>query len=644
MRPYYLGVAAIAVLVLSACSKTTDPNPAAAAEPPCTPTGMTVYGGSDKAHPLDPVVVNLPSDSDNTAVPAPTPQTNIYLTVMVPQGCPNNHFPVVLNAPGWGLTRFKNAAKDPSLDTTGEMFIGLMELIPALPYYGYVVISFDERGMGESVPAHGGGNARVIDPALETQDARAVLDWAYDHADTYQIKRETGTGIDKDIKVGTIGVSYGSGFQLPLAALDKRVDALVPAGSWHDLAYSLMPGDAVKLNWAGTLCTAATLDMKVTPVLQTLCNTVGGSNPDAINVRSLSDVLAATLPPATPQPRALTSKEELLQLFYSHAMNYFEDQQDAHQDWLSLDTHQPFEPDQGSSVLRSVPVLFLQGNRDVLFNLTEGYWNWRYFHDAGGDVRLLSNEGGHINPLVGQKGLAGATPACGTVDAVDATLAWFNHYLKGIDSANFSAIPKVCVSVVDTATADTAKPVGVNFETDMPVGSLSGGGAVPTQGNVPSTSFAALAADPVFVKIGSAISGNDKVIAGAGTIASITVTAGEGATQDVNAFVGVGIRRGGQLILVDDQVTPFTQGTHTGNHTVDDEMPSEDPDRIWLPAVGEQLQDGDEVGLLFYRCHPQYLPLGKDCSNYTNPYSVVATDVELPILIPGTYPGSSLSK
>ena len=137
----------------------------------------------------------------------------------------------------------------------------------------------------------------------------------------------------------------------------------------------------------------------------------------------------------------------------------------------------------------------------------------------------------------------------------------------------------------------------------------------------------------------------------------------------VTAIVGVGIRRGGKTFLVDDQLTGFAEGQWSGNWGVDEGDP------VLLPAVGEQLQDGDQVGLLFYEQHVQYSVivsadglagapgvisylLGKPLPNPVasildpvlnavtdpNPYSVSASDVELPILVPGEYPHSRLNR
>jgi ABC-2 type transport system ATP-binding protein len=145
----------------------------------------------------------------------------------------------------------------------------------------------------------------------------------------------------------------------------------------------------------------------------------------------------------------------------------------------------------------------------------------------------------------------------------------------------------------------------------------------------------------------------------------MTVSAGSGAVQTAVAYVGVGIQRGGSTFLVDDEVTGFVQGDHTNNVGTNDTA-------VLLPGVGERLQKGDVVGLLFYPQHVQYsavlsaasapgatnivnMVLGTSVPPIAsaldtsivavpNPYAVTITDVELPILVPGQYPGSALSQ
>ena len=53
----------------------------------------------------------------------------------------------------------------------------------------------------------------------------------------------TGGPSSADPRVGTIGGSYGGGFQFAVAGIDARVDALVPMITWNDLSYSLGPNN-----------------------------------------------------------------------------------------------------------------------------------------------------------------------------------------------------------------------------------------------------------------------------------------------------------------------------------------------------------------------------------------------------------------
>lgn len=229
-------------------------------------------------------------------------------------------------------------------------------------------------------------------------------------------------------------------------------------------------------------------------------------------------------------------------------------------------------------------------------------------------------------------------------------------------------LPKVCLLLIGSADKIVA-PVGVALPS-FPVGSLSGAGTVPVKlPTLSATVPVGSGTGGVFVPI-TTIQGNDKVLAGIPRIGQVTVTPGAGSLRTAIAIVGVGIRRAGQAFLVDEQVTSFVEGTHDSNRGV--QHPGEG---VLLPGVGAQLQDGDELGLLFYEQHAQFAPAftGPNASGVTgltvlvpgaptlppllsaldpvlgliampNPYAVVVTDVELPILIPGQYPGSSLSQ
>lgn len=593
------------------------------------------------------VVVNVPSDLDPTASPTPTSTTTINFTVLYPERCPGESFPLILQSHGYSGTRLRALAANGDLHPESAHFPSINQLVQALPFHDYVVISFDERGHGTAQPGQAAHNARIIDPEAEIQDARAILDWAYDNAAANYIQTESSSGVAKDIRLGTIGYSYGGGFQMALSALDPRVDAIVPNGTWNNLLYSLVPGDGVKLGFDGLLCTLGLQgNVNNTPLVAALCNLVGPlGGPGAALIRTRSDLgTAVTLP--TTLPRPATSEQELIDFFFTHGARYFEVQENANQPW-------GFGESQAQ--LRAVPALFLQGNRDVLFNLTDAYFNYAYYKQAGGDVRLLSTEGGHMNPLPPAMQVEGSAN-CGGVVGVSAVLAWFDQKLKGVGSAAYDAIPSVCISVADTPAANTAPAnaalVGVKLQ-DFPVGSLSGPGSVPVSVATLSTTVnPGLPNMPTFAAlktIGPSEAG--AVLAGAPRIDTLTVTSAVPVPLvTAVAYVGVGIQRGATTILVDDEVTPFADiaptaadgGGSSRVHTNNRGVRNAD---ILLPAVGERLQVGDVVGLLFYENHQQYLAVGGAGSlvGPPNPYSVTLTGVELPILIPGTYPGSSLS-
>jgi hypothetical protein len=649
-----------AVLLCSSPARSEDVKPRCA-----HPRPATSYPES--------VVSNVPADLDPHLAKPPAPVTTIYFNVLVPEHCPGDRFPLVFNYAAWGTRRVRTIApKTRPLPVDAPIFLSPYELVSQLPNYGYVVISADPRGMGESVPRNGGGVQRMMDPNAEIQDARAILDWAYDHARKFGIQTEPDSGIPKDLKVGTLGMSYGGGFQMSLAALDPRIDAIVPMMTWNDLYYSINPGDAIKLGWAGTLCLCGTLvGQKYTPDLGGMCRLIGVSDPAAALLRTRNDLIKYV--GANPA-QTLTAQNETLQrrlenefdltsfpqvselddFLEKPGMGWFASQQAAGQSWGFGESE---------ARLRPVPALFIQGNSDLLFNLTEGYWNWRYFKATGADTRIMSINGGH-NAMT-----APNTGYCGAANALTSSLAWFDHYLKGQPSDDFDNIAKVCISVSDTLGAPYVKNIGVRLDT-FPAGSLSGPGAVPAVLPVATASLSASAIGPVFVPV-TTISGDGQVLAGVPSMASITVTRGKNAlpNHDVVAFVATAIRRHGEVFPVDQQVTGFAEGTRTS-----DDVHIHQDDRVMLPAVGEQLQDGDEVGLAFYphtyafeapisaqsptevpQLTQQLLGLvpvsnrltmasNVDGLVYRNPYSVEVTDIQLPIFVPGAYPGSSLTQ
>ena len=434
-------------------------------------------------------------------------------------------------------------------------------MVIALPAFsweaGYAVISFDQRGFGGS-----SGASRVMDPAYETRDAIAILDWAEQNL---ELSRDAGG----DPLVGSIGGSYGGGFQFMLATQDPRLDAIVAGATWYDLPQALVPNGVIKKLFDVGLCAAAKqAQRKLDPLVEQIC--------------------------AEAAENAATKLEEdvtpsLVQFLHEHGLAYFENRHNDPSD---------------SFTMRKVDALLVQGNRDVLFPVSQALANLRFLSSLGGDVRLLSNEHGHILPASLSSQPRMGWWGCGPTDSIAAINAWFDGKLRG-RTERLTEVPALCLSLDDTHSVRPATvPVaGNSYVVSIPETTVTGqqndyGGQAAT-----------------FIPLSAAISGNDKVLAGI-PVADLTVTSSVPGTEGV-AFLGVGIRKvDGSIKLVDDQVNPLRSSrAHAGEELI---------------VVGELLADGDTPGVLLYGSFHQYEPAAP--GNFqTNAYTVAGT-VRLPVL------------
>jgi ABC-2 type transport system ATP-binding protein len=98
----------------------------------------------------------------------------------------------------------------------------------SLALAGYAVIIYTARGFGKS-----GGRIHLNNPAYEGADARKLVDFA---ASRPEVAKE-----GNDPVIGFAGASYGGAVSLLAAGLDHRVDAIVPAFTWHSLRQALFP-------------------------------------------------------------------------------------------------------------------------------------------------------------------------------------------------------------------------------------------------------------------------------------------------------------------------------------------------------------------------------------------------------------------
>jgi ABC-2 type transport system ATP-binding protein len=292
--------------------------------------------------------------------------TPIVATLMLPPGASRTSpAPVVLQTHGWGGTR----AKSP------------MGLLNALLGRGYAVLTWDSRGFGES-----GGEANIGAPGFEVVDARALIDYAAQRPEI--LKDSPG-----DPRLGWIGGSNAAGVQFNTAAVDERIDALVPEISWGDLVRDLLPGGVVKQTWSLILYGA------------------GGATAATLGIWS----------PAGPQT-GIFAREIHLAFAQGAAMGALDDDLIA---WFS----------ERSTTSRShkvdAPTLIIQGTVDTLFPLNDGFENYRNLVRAGTPAKLITYCAGHTLGCNYPGGASGDPTGAGDGRSLPdrRVLAWLDRYV-----------------------------------------------------------------------------------------------------------------------------------------------------------------------------------------------------------------------
>jgi len=140
--------------------------------------------------------------------------------------------PTVLIGPGYG----KPGNTSPTLDVSDA--IGAVTLRRA----GYNVLTWDPRGLGGS-----GGLVTFDSPDFEARDVQALLDHV-------ALQPEALLDAPDDPRAGMSGFSYGGAIQLVSAAIEPRIDAIVPDGAWHSLPAVFLRDGAVRSGWLATIC------------------------------------------------------------------------------------------------------------------------------------------------------------------------------------------------------------------------------------------------------------------------------------------------------------------------------------------------------------------------------------------------------
>ncbi len=268
--------------------------------------------------------------------------------------------PTVMLGPGWGSP---GATDENQTDgaSTGSVGVG------TLRNAGYNVLTWDPRGFGSSE-----GTVEVDSPDFEGRDAQALIDFA-------AAQPEAQLDAPGDPRLGMSGASYGGGIQLVTAALDPRVDAIVPVIAWHSLSTSLFKDRTPKTGWSNLLYLVAR-NKSLDPHIHSAAAATQAGTPI-----SAADV------------------------------NFFA-------------TRGP-----GDLVKRiKVPTLLIQGTVDTLFTPQEAIDNYAILRRDGVPVKMIWFCGGHGTCLTspGDKALT-----------AQATLGWFEQYLKGTVNT-FTSAPR----------------------------------------------------------------------------------------------------------------------------------------------------------------------------------------------------------
>lgn len=268
--------------------------------------------------------------------PGTTEKVDICWTMFKPAGASKRHkVPFIMHSHGWGGSR----TQDPAA------FEDFLEA-------GYGVLSFDQRGFGES-----GGKAHVQNPDLEGRDVVKLVNLV---ARQPWVKKDGR----RDPRLGAIGGSYGGGFQFNgafrlLKTRGKPVfDALAPQITWYDLKESLAPEEVARSEWITALTAIGAEALPPEVLVATQYGLATGLWPDG----------------TTP------GVEDMDEFFRRNGPKW--------------------HVSQGRKL--DIPVLFGQGATDTLFPLQQGLANWQKALTRKARKRsiFVGYNGGHVLPAV----------------------------------------------------------------------------------------------------------------------------------------------------------------------------------------------------------------------------------------------------
>lgn len=488
--------------------------------------------------------------------------------------------PAVLLAHGFGGD--KNGVSDQARDLQAR---------------GYVVVTWSARGHGAS-----GGRVHLNDPAFEVADARALLDATAARSDVLLDPKG-------DPWVGVMGGSYGGAIGLMLAGADPRVDAVVSAITWNDLADAFFPQAAL----AAAPTTAAGRDPipEPGPFKQVWASTFFLSASRGVPAQA-----------ATPgAPSCGRFDPTICRLFVQTS----EAGTPAPGLVRLLRSHSP------APTLAKVaaPVLLVQGIGDSLFGLDQADATAAALDAAGTPYAIRWTDGGHD------------APSSHEADELEASYRWLDHYVRD-RAPRESALPTPKFTY-PLAAARPGQPSTLHTLPTYP--GLSGstvttsalplateqGGLVHPPGGLPASVIAVPGLAGLGVSLAtyqlaalpgqSAAFDSEPVAEAATTVGSPTLTATVTSdTADVTLFASVWRVNGASATLANPLVAPLRVSVTPGRPT---------PVTISLPAATYEMPAGSRWRVLLTSTESSF-------SNVREPsrVSVQATSgLSLPVVV-----------
>ncbi|MCU1482987.1 MAG: hypothetical protein JWQ19_3773 [Subtercola sp.] len=368
------GAAALLALSLGAspAAAATDASAAGGTAAPASAVGAAVIAAAPQVRSFFVPVAESPGSAATIQI-----DVDLYTPAETPA-------PAVLLAHGFGQTKTDLAPEAKELQDAG-----------------YVVLAYTARGFGQS-----GGSIGLDSLDGEVPDARALVDVLASEPAVQKV--------GSDPVVGVVGGSYGGALALMLGATDPRIDTVVAAITWNDLAQALVPSSAGSVGGGGAGSDAA-----------------AATTSRDFKSGWASRLFGAGINASSPCGRFTAQ-------FCALYQNLITGGQPSAADLALLQRSSP------STVLSGMraPTLLLQGLQDNLFGLDQADANERQIAAAGAPVQVQWFNGGHDGG-----GIAGT-------DTI--IQSWLANHLKATEPvpSTFSyAVPPSATTFGQTITA-----------------------------------------------------------------------------------------------------------------------------------------------------------------------------------------------